>query len=129
MGPVDDGSAPILTPEEAMRLVEDALGALEVAAHAIASGGGSKALARCRTAAIKAAQSYGRACAGQEREECARLCERIRDERFAEFGITESDTNASYYPAARADLETRDEEDEDLAIAIRARATTGKERG
>jgi hypothetical protein len=56
-------------------------------------------------------------------EEAAKACERRAEDRFAEFGATEHDTNFSYYPGSREDeLNARDDEDHDCAAAIRALA-------
>lgn len=53
-------------------------------------------------------------------EEAARVAERRMEERFAEFGVREWDTNATYYQGSRAETyEELDEEDEAIAIAIR----------
>jgi hypothetical protein len=55
------------------------------------------------------------------KEKCAEACEKIADERFEEYGITESDTGASYYSGRTGDeYEARDEEDHNCAAAIRA---------
>lgn len=54
-----------------------------------------------------------------ERERCAKVCRKRAEERFAEYGITESDTNASYYVGRRGDiLAELDEEDDACAEAI-----------
>lgn len=51
----------------------------------------------------------------------AGVCDRRAEQRFAEFGVTEPDTNASYYDGSRAEaLDELDEEDWALAAAIRA---------
>ncbi len=61
------------------------------------------------------------------KEECARTCVRRSEDRFSDYGVTEPDTNASYYAGSQADeYETRDEEDESCAAAIRA-LQSGKE--
>ena len=50
---------------------------------------------------------------------CADICKRIAEKRFEEFGITESDTGASYYSKrVSEEYETRDEEDDNCAAAI-----------
>lgn len=51
-------------------------------------------------------------------ERCARACEKRAEERFAEYGITEYDTNATYY--SDDEYEIKDEEDAACAQAIRA---------
>jgi len=56
-------------------------------------------------------------------EEAARLVDRRIGQRFAEYGTTEPDTNSSYYQGRAAEThEALDEEDEAIAIAIRALA-------
>lgn len=63
------------------------------------------------------------AAVAKEREACARACERLAEERFSEFGVTEPDTNASYYIGRDADeYELRHEEDDACAASIRARS-------
>jgi hypothetical protein len=58
-----------------------------------------------------------------EREACAKVCENRAEERFVEFGVIETDTGAGYYDGKAADEhESRDEEDESCAAAIRARS-------
>jgi hypothetical protein len=58
-----------------------------------------------------------------EREACAKVCENRAEERFFEFGVIETDTGAGYYDGKAADEhESRDEEDESCAAAIRARS-------
>ena len=57
----------------------------------------------------------------KEREECAKVCMRRIDVRWAEHSIVEPDTNAAYYPKSVAWMETADEEAEDCAAAIRRR--------
>lgn len=57
----------------------------------------------------------------QERERCAKACEKRAKRRFEDHGTRESETNATYYAGSnRAECEIRDEEDEDCAAAIRA---------
>lgn len=56
-------------------------------------------------------------------EECARVCEKRAETRWREYGITEYDTNASYYPSSHEWCDTADEEAEGCAAAIRALAT------
>jgi len=59
----------------------------------------------------------------KEREACARACESLAEDRLIEFGVTEPDTNASYYTGRDADeYELRHEEDDACAAAIRARS-------
>lgn len=54
-------------------------------------------------------------------ESAAKVCERRAADRFSEFGVTEWDTNFSYYPGKDEDLlNSLDEEDDDCAKAIRA---------
>lgn len=78
-----------------------------------------EAEARAEAAALR--ESIQAAVAA-EREACARTCERLAEERFAEFGVTEPDTNASYYTGRDADeYELHHEEDDACAQAIRAR--------
>ncbi len=56
-------------------------------------------------------------------EDFAKAADKRRDERFAEYGATEPDTNASYYSGRYGEtLDTLDEEDEEIAQAIRALA-------
>lgn len=56
-------------------------------------------------------------------EGAARCCEKIAEERFAENGNTETDTGESYYDGHNRDeYETRDEEDNSCAAAIRSMA-------
>jgi hypothetical protein len=53
-------------------------------------------------------------------ERIAKLVDKRRDDRFAEYGATEPDTNASYYSGRYGEtLEALDEEDEEIAAAIR----------
>lgn len=55
------------------------------------------------------------------REVAEDACQKRADRRFEEFGVTEPDTNASYYSGRRAEtLEELDEEDDACASAIRA---------
>lgn len=57
-----------------------------------------------------------------ERERCAKICEKSSEERFAENGTTETDTGAGYYVGPSADsYEAQDEECESIAAEIRAR--------
>jgi len=57
-------------------------------------------------------------------DDLAGVIQRRMDERFAEYGTTESDTNASYYSGRAGELyESLDEEDEEIAQAIRTRLT------
>lgn len=57
-------------------------------------------------------------------DDLAGVIQRRMDERFAEYGTTESDTNASYYSGRAGELyESLDEEDEEIAQAIRNRLT------
>jgi hypothetical protein len=51
-------------------------------------------------------------------EECARVCEALRDALFVEHGYTEPDTNATGY--VKEEHTIRDEAFEDCAVAIRA---------
>ncbi len=54
-------------------------------------------------------------------EEAAKVAERRRDQRFEEYGTREPDTNATYYSGSMAETyEDLDEEDEEIAQAIRA---------
>ena len=54
-------------------------------------------------------------------EAAATVLDHRREQRFAEHGTTEWDTNASYYSGSRGEaLEELDEEDEFAAKAIRA---------
>lgn len=54
-------------------------------------------------------------------EEAAQIAERRAEERFAEYGVREPDTNACYYDGAAAEInEALDEECEAIANAIRA---------
>jgi len=63
------------------------------------------------------------AAKAQEREACARLCEKQADDRFADYGTREHDTGATYYSGRAAEeYEARDEEDNNCAAAIRARS-------
>ena len=63
------------------------------------------------------------AAVAKEREECAKVCEKRAEARWEEYGVTESDTNASYYPdAVENEMGIRDEESDDCAKAIRARS-------
>ncbi len=56
-------------------------------------------------------------------ESAAGFCEKIAEERFAENGTTEYDTNATYYEGSSGDeYEMRDEEDIACADAIRRMA-------
>ena len=51
----------------------------------------------------------------------ARVADRRAEDRFAEYGVTEPDTNASYYDGRRAEaLDELDEEDWAIRDAIRA---------
>lgn len=52
-------------------------------------------------------------------ERCAKVCESRAENRFVEYGITEPDTNASYYPKSHEWCEGADEEANDCAAAIR----------
>jgi len=55
----------------------------------------------------------------------AEVAEKRAEARFADFGTTEPDTNASYYSGRRGEaLDELDEEDGDIAKALRAK---GKE--
>lgn len=57
----------------------------------------------------------------EEREACAKVCERRAEERFTQHGIREPDTGAEYYKGRTAEeYETRDEEANDCAAEIRA---------
>ncbi len=68
-------------------------------------------------AAIAACEATLRA---EERERCARIAEKRAEDRFAEYGTREGDTNATYYSGRRGEtLEELDEEDEAIANAIR----------
>lgn len=54
-------------------------------------------------------------------EEAAKVVERRRDQRFEEHGTREPDTNATHYSGSAAETyEALDEEDEEIAQAIRA---------
>ena len=54
-------------------------------------------------------------------ERCAKVCERRAEERFAEHGTRDPDTNACYYGGRMEDVySSLDEEDDDCAAAIRA---------
>lgn len=58
-----------------------------------------------------------------EREACARLCEKMAEARFADYGTREHDTGASYYRGrASEEYEARDEENNNCAAAIRSRS-------
>ena len=49
----------------------------------------------------------------------AEICRKRAETRFEDHGVTEYDTNASYYPKAiESEMELRDEEDNDCAEAI-----------
>lgn len=53
------------------------------------------------------------------RKRDAEVARKRAETRWEEFGVTESDTNASYYPAAiENEMGIRDMEDEDCAAAI-----------
>ena len=56
-----------------------------------------------------------------EREECAKVCEKRAETRWEEYGVTEDDTGASYYPRSHEWCDTADEEANDCATAIRDR--------
>jgi hypothetical protein len=57
-------------------------------------------------------------------ETAARACEKLAEERFNDHGTREPDTGACYYGGRVQDeYETRDEEDDECAKAIRALAT------
>lgn len=76
-----------------------------------------------RERATSAARSTYLAALPMIAEQCAQVAEKRRDERFAEYGTTEPDTNASYYSGKYGEtLDTLDEEDEEIAQAIRALA-------
>jgi len=69
-------------------------------------------------AAILAAEQRGRR---EGIEAAAKVPEKRAEERFAEYGTREPDTNATYYSGQRGEtLEELDEEDEAIASAIRA---------
>lgn len=56
-------------------------------------------------------------------EEAARACEKLAEERFNDHGIREPDTGACYYGGrVEEEYQTRDEEDDECAKAIRALA-------
>lgn len=59
--------------------------------------------------------------AAAEREECAKVCEKRAETRWEEYGVTEDDTGASYYPRSHEWCDTADEEANDCATAIRDR--------
>ena len=60
-----------------------------------------------------------------EREACARLCEKMAEARFADYGTREHDTGASYYRGlASEEYEARDEENNNCAAAIRSRSNS-----
>lgn len=53
-------------------------------------------------------------------EEAVRVVERRAEERFAEYGVRDWDTNVTYYEGANAGIyESFDEEDEAIAAALR----------
>jgi len=53
-------------------------------------------------------------------ERCAKVADKRADDRFAEHGVTEYDTNASYYSGSRAEAyDELDEEDWAIARDIR----------
>lgn len=55
-------------------------------------------------------------------DDLAGVIQRRMDERFAEHGTREPDTNATYYSGRAGELyESLDEEDEEIAHAIRTR--------
>lgn len=60
-----------------------------------------------------------RAAVAAERERCAKVCEKRAEDRFSNYGITEPDTNASYYPKGAEWCAIADEEDDECAAAIR----------
>lgn len=58
-----------------------------------------------------------------ERERCAGIVQKRMDDRFAEYGIVEPDTNYGYYPGSAGETyETLDEEGEEIIKAIRNEA-------
>lgn len=60
-------------------------------------------------------------------EEAAKVAEKRAEKRFAEYGVREWDTNATYYEGEAAELyESLDEENEAIAAAIRALGEPGK---
>lgn len=65
----------------------------------------------------------------EEREICAKICEKQAEERFFEHGTRETDTGATYYRGRMAEeYEARDEEDESCAAAIRQLSEKSKVR-
>jgi len=61
------------------------------------------------------------AAKAEQREADARKVEKRAEDRFAEYGTREPDTNATYYSGRYGEtLEALDEEDEAIAAAIRA---------
>lgn len=83
-----------------------------------------RAIASQQQQRAKAAESRLREVEADTIERCANVCEKVAERRFEEYGYTESDTGASYYhvKSTRDEYETRDEEDVDCAVAIRALA-------
>lgn len=83
-----------------------------------------KFVARHREAARREGYIAGQV---EMRERSARRAEKRADDRFAEFGYTEWDTNASYYQGSGAEFyEDLDQEDEFIASAIRALPVEGE---
>lgn len=63
------------------------------------------------------------AAKAMERESCAKLCEKIAERRFHEYGTRELDTGSTYYTGSSAEeYDIRDEEDSACAEAIRSRS-------
>lgn len=80
----------------------------------------SSALQRLRDAQL---YRFTELAVAYEREECAKVCERSIQRRFHEYGTTEVDTGAQYYPGSSAEVYVAmDEEADDCAKAIRARS-------
>lgn len=122
---VADPAAPQPSAEPAPAAVSRALEAYMAARakHEHQFDAMTAALRAVGTAAPAAPAVAAEAVRAAALEEAARACEKIAEERFAEYGIRESDTGATYYSGTRAEeLDTRDEEDADCAAAIRALA-------
>lgn len=71
---------------------------------------------------VQAFARFEQAIRRDEAEKCARIAEKRAEDRFAECGTRDWDTNAYYYEGAAAETyEALDEEDEAIAAALRAR--------
>jgi hypothetical protein len=65
-------------------------------------------------------EAFARAAIAVVIERCAKVADKRADDRFAEHGVTEFDTNAIYYSGSRAEAyDELDEEDWAIAAAIR----------